>query len=429
MLALSPGLWTVPHATPRARSRSPHARDAASASSLHLRVGLARDPLRPTPGWPGPGVGLARAGRPGVDSEACTPTAGPRPPHRIAVPVLAGTPRAAGRCSSALSHPPFPGWLVRPPCPPAAGEPPLPRTPACGGRARRAALERGCGLESPWMGPCLLSSMRSGALSPARVLARRLRVWPGFLRPAAAFTLAPAALQRDGANAISPWHLRYLTAARLVPLRYLKHHPGGVSDVGRKLEDRAVRTQPAREHRSRHVTVAAIVLIITTRIRSRTPGRRAARRSAARRIQDWGKEQRFNASESDASDVDVPGSNPTSVRPGKRHPRLPTTLRSPQLNLRYQEFGKVRNMDKRQHQHCFLSAHFVDLSWIPCTAPGHRRGTAQANPAWKYRYVPWRSRHHGMPSMLRTGGPGGRYPTRRPGRSFQVLTEVTTRLR
>jgi hypothetical protein len=32
------------------------------------------------------------------------------------------------------------------------------------------------------------------------------------------------------------------------------------------------------------------------------------------------------------------------------------------LNLRYQEFGKVRNMDKRQHQHC-LSAYFVYLSW------------------------------------------------------------------
>ncbi len=47
-------------------------------------------------------------------------------------------------------------------------------------------------------------------------------------------------------------------------------------------------------------------------------------------------------------------------------PRLPTTLHSPTLNLCYQEFGKVRNimMDKRQHQHCFLSAHLVDLSWM-----------------------------------------------------------------
>ncbi len=42
---------------------------------------------------------------------------------------------------------------------------------------------------------------------------------------------------------------------------------------------------------------------------------------------------------------------------GKPHPRLPTTLCSPTLNLCYQEFVKVRNMDKleRQHQHCFLS--------------------------------------------------------------------------
>jgi hypothetical protein len=92
------------------------------------------------------------------------------------------------------------------------------------------------------------------------------------------------------------------------------------------------------------------------------------------------KEQRSNAS--DASDVDVPDSNPTSVRPGKRYPQLPTTLRSPTLNLRYQEFGKVRNMDKRQHQHCFLSAHFVDLSCA--RTPGRcRLGTTSLGQASK----------------------------------------------
>ncbi len=55
------------------------------------------------------------------------------------------------------------------------------------------------------------------------------------------------------------------------------------------------------------------------------------------------------------------------------------TLRSPPLNLRYQEFGKVRNMDsdKRQHQHCVLSAHFVDLS-LACDWPGHRITAALA---------------------------------------------------
>jgi hypothetical protein len=49
-----------------------------------------------------------------------------------------------------------------------------------------------------------------------------------------------------------------------------------------------------------------------------------------------------------------------------RSPHPPTadnSGRSPALNLRYQEMGKVRSMDKRQHQHCFLSAHCVDLSW------------------------------------------------------------------
>ena len=38
---------------------------------------------------------------------------------------------------------------------------------------------------------------------------------------------------------------------------------------------------------------------------------------------------------------------------------LPTL---PNANLRYQELGQVRNTDKRQHGHCFLSAHFAKLS-------------------------------------------------------------------
>ncbi len=58
----------------------------------------------------------------------------------------------------------------------------------------------------------------------------------------------------------------------------------------------------------------------------------------------WSEKRHSNAS--NASLVDVPGSNPTSVCQGKRHPLLPTTLCSSTLNLRYQEFGKVCNMDK-----------------------------------------------------------------------------------
>jgi hypothetical protein len=48
--------------------------------------------------------------------------------------------------------------------------------------------------------------------------------------------------------------------------------------------------------------------------------------------------------------------------------------RSPTLILRYQKIDKVRNMDKRQHQHCFLSAHFVDLSWRLRLGPRRRGG-------------------------------------------------------
>ncbi len=71
-------------------------------------------------------------------------------------------------------------------------------------------------------------------------------------------------------------------------------------------------------------------------------------------------EQERRSTASDASDVDVPGSNPTSVRLGKWHPLLPTTPHSPTLNLHYQEFSKKRNMDKtwRQHWHYFLFVHF-----------------------------------------------------------------------
>jgi hypothetical protein len=50
------------------------------------------------------------------------------------------------------------------------------------------------------------------------------------------------------------------------------------------------------------------------------------------------------------------GSKTTSPTPD-------ASLRSTTLNFRYQEIGKVLNMDKKQHQHCFLSSHFVNLSW------------------------------------------------------------------
>jgi hypothetical protein len=64
---------------------------------------------------------------------------------------------------------------------------------------------------------------------------------------------------------------------------------------------------------------------------------------------------------SDNSDDTVPGSILASVGqvPVDNSRRFPTL---PMLNLRYQELGQMRNMDKRQHQHCFLSVLLVELS-------------------------------------------------------------------
>ena len=43
--------------------------------------------------------------------------------------------------------------------------------------------------------------------------------------------------------------------------------------------------------------------------------------------------------------------------------QLPTIPDDSMLNLRYQELGQVRNMDKKRIQLPFLSAHFAELSW------------------------------------------------------------------
>jgi hypothetical protein len=54
-------------------------------------------------------------------------------------------------------------------------------------------------------------------------------------------------------------------------------------------------------------------------------------------------------------------STPRATQPGDHRTRTRPAPLAPTLNLRYQEFGKVRNMDKRhwhrdwQHRHCFLS--------------------------------------------------------------------------
>ena len=51
---------------------------------------------------------------------------------------------------------------------------------------------------------------------------------------------------------------------------------------------------------------------------------------------------------------------------GREIPSLDNSRRFPTLpyaNLRYQELGQVRNMDKKRIQLPFLSAHFAELSW------------------------------------------------------------------
>ena len=50
------------------------------------------------------------------------------------------------------------------------------------------------------------------------------------------------------------------------------------------------------------------------------------------------------------------------------------------LNLRYQDLGQVRIMDKRQHGHCFLSAHFAELSWALAKSTG--AGTIMTSANW-----------------------------------------------
>ena len=72
---------------------------------------------------------------------------------------------------------------------------------------------------------------------------------------------------------------------------------------------------------------------------------------------------------------------------------LPTLLMM--LNLSYQDLGQVRNMDKRQHGHCFLSAHFAELS-TPPTPPM------------------WTSWVRTLPTGIQNVRPGKRHPPYAP---------------
>jgi hypothetical protein len=61
----------------------------------------------------------------------------------------------------------------------------------------------------------------------------------------------------------------------------------------------------------------------------------------------------------------VPGSIPASVRqvPVDNSRRFPTL---PNAKPSLPRARPMRNMDKRQQLHCFLSAHFAELSWKAC---------------------------------------------------------------
>ncbi len=77
---------------------------------------------------------------------------------------------------------------------------------------------------------------------------------------------------------------------------------------------------------------------------------------------------KYDLRASDNSDAKVPGSIPASVRQvpvddSRRFPTRTLSLRLPNAKPSLPRARPMRNMDKRQHRHCFLSAHFAELSW------------------------------------------------------------------
>jgi hypothetical protein len=102
-------------------------------------------------------------------------------------------------------------------------------------------------------------------------------------------------------------------------------------------------------------------------------------RAFCRTVMGQGK---YDLRSSDNSDAHVPGSIPASVRQvpvdnssSRRFPTLPNA--KPSLP----RARPMRNMDKRQHRHCFLSAHFAELSWPDIHGTVTAQVTARRSPA------------------------------------------------